>query len=1180
MGTVNIFLGGTGKHIAEDIQDSRDFYGLSISEPVAFDLDGTRRSGVDLRGFVHPAQDAINSVGDVARRWAELEPGRELGPADDAPGPRTSPEHSVLVDVGKGIAENPAPTRGLYALRGHGLTVFSALFDSRLAIAGAGDGRRLRTLIANRVREARAEGSDGETRVNINLVTSTAGGTGAGTVIPLALWLRAEYPNAILTLLAVTPTAFVSVLKGNPNSAELAAKGRSGTYAMFRELSFLQGVDPQAQKGFSPRLLPATDKGLAYTPGQELFNRVYWFGGRGGNEPSDAFEEAGALLRILSADNTAEELHGRTGAHPLQSVGAVTAIEYPRLRLQRKLVSGVLVAAYERLRAARPTFVGGAPAAGAVSLLDYVDDATGRALGAWFSGQRFAALALDADHTPLGDAAADTLAERVRREASVEGYAAVPRGARIPGSNYDGGDAEWKAYQAQLLDGLRNVDQDNQRKLGDAIPAMRGGEERAFAEWLKGKVFDEWLSGGDGDRPDGVEDVRARLDRLERDARELERRVGDDAFVPGETVNEADDRINALANKLDKPDAVNVGLKWWQRLIGYGAAAGLFFAFVLGLSPVWDGVSRFGEFAGTSLSEILVWAGGAILAFLAFRSVRWFFLRSTENAASLRERRKDAEDRLFAACVERDRVRALRWLHEELRGRDGAPAFFRELRAQIESVQAYVSRLDQLYEGLRSEAAAEVANAAANPDHVRATVGDCLEGDQGIADSIVPDFARRLRVDARLDPDRRVCALAVRLEPLDGDDDHVLAASADVQDVLVAIDPDRGADVATDIANRWKDAVWGFVNWRLGENLPQDFDVALQRCEGGEDAATQALVDRLNRIGFPRRPSIDLRGDTDEPVFRQMYAGGAAIRARFNKALNHPGLDPAKRVALMHYAEDSKDVGALGEQLVFLDLWADDGGQHWAPHVIGNAVEADAALETYYAAARGAPPRATADQTCFTVIPELLAATKLELGGSVKPLAPAVVARLLGSDLDTEGPTYAELFHMLRARDCIAFDREGSGPDARTVVRLALDDRAIDLVDYPPGGIRDSLFGAGRERVIAFDAFCDFMRFDGTPVVHGQEDAGPFPGASLFKDRWASDPRGVARLQRAAVHQWYAGDVDDDCEDMVRVLEADLQDMRNGDREVRDSWERAMRRLLDGEERRAIRETWLRASNR
>ena len=82
MGTVNIFLGGTGKFIAEDIQDALDFYDdKSISEPVAFDLNATIRPGIQLRGFVSADQQTIAGVARLASEWAAREPGRRLGPA-------------------------------------------------------------------------------------------------------------------------------------------------------------------------------------------------------------------------------------------------------------------------------------------------------------------------------------------------------------------------------------------------------------------------------------------------------------------------------------------------------------------------------------------------------------------------------------------------------------------------------------------------------------------------------------------------------------------------------------------------------------------------------------------------------------------------------------------------------------------------------------------------------------------------------------------------------------------------------------------------------------------------------------------------------------------------------------------------------------------------------------------
>ena len=234
-------------------------------------------------------------------------------------------------------------------------------------------------------------------------------------------------------------------------------------------------------------------------------------------------------------------------------------------------------------------------------------------------------------------------------------------------------------------------------------------------------------------------------------------------------------------------------------------------------------------------------------------------------------------------------------------------------------------------------------------------------------------------------------------------------------------------------------------------------------------------------------------------------------------------------------------------------------------------------METYYGAEAGVPAAATASRTSFTVLPELLAATKLELGGNVAPLLPAVTSRLLGSDLDTRGPTYAELFYLLRSRGHLTSGAVGTGPSARTAIRISIDGvKDLSLASHPVGELNDQTFGSGRSAVIAFDAFSDFLRFDGTPLIEGATGGPqPYPSARVFNSDWAGDPRGVAALQRSVVSEWYHGDVDTDCAAMIDVLEADLRKMEDGDTEVRRSWEQAMRRLLAGSERRGVRKTAL-----
>ena len=308
-----------------------------------------------------------------------------------------------------------------------------------------------------------------------------------------------------------------------------------------------------------------------------------------------------------------------------------------------------------------------------------------------------------------------------------------------------------------------------------------------------------------------------------------------------------------------------------------------------------------------------------------------------------------------------------------------------------------------------------------------------------------------------------------------------------------------------------------------------------------------------------------------EPARRRAYVGNNAILGELNQALAEPAL--GAHAAVLSAYGNPRIVPALGEQIVLLDLWVDPGNEQWdqwAPGVIGSATEADQAMATYYGAERGAPGVGTAEGTCFTVIPELLAATKIEIvDGMVDPLAPPVAARMLGSDLDTQGPTYAELFYLLRQRGWLTTHVEGAGPDARRVLEIGASDagRALRLVASPRGG---------RETVVQFDAFCEFMRFDGTPLIAGGAAGGyDYPNASLFTADWAGDTQRVAALQRAAVHEWYEGEIDADCDAMIAMLEQDLERMQNGRASARESWRRAMRRLLGGEERRAIRATHL-----
>ena len=469
-----------------------------------------------------------------------------------------------------------------------------------------------------------------------------------------------------------------------------------------------------------------------------------------------------------------------------------------------------------------------------------------------------------------------------------------------------------------------------------------------------------------------------------------------------------------------------------------------------------------------------------------------------------------------------------------------------------------------------------MTQATVSPPHVAAEIGDCIMADPDVAHSIVSELQQRLRVEAPSDPGPRVRGLRLRLVHAD-DGEPFTPSIAEVGQLLLAVRAEEGPGLvdAQKVANTWSEAAWDLINWRLGENLPADFSAALAFCEGAA-GGEGTLAARLQGLVLPKRPSIQLETPASEPARRRVYVGSDAILGEFNNALGDPALG-ATATVLRNY-EAPRVVRALGQQIVFLDLWVDPGDQPWAPGVIGNATEAKAAMAIFFGAEPNVPAVATARETCFTVIPELLAATKIELGGMVEPLAPAVVARLLGSDLDTQGPTYAELFYLHRARGHLAERVEGAGPDARRVLELGAWDagRALRLVASPRGGLSDGVFGDGRETVVQFDAFCEFMRFEGTPRIPGEtRDEYSFPGAELHTADWAGDASRVAALQRAAVHEWYEGDIDADCAAMIALLEQDLERMQGANSGARSSWERAMRRLLAGPERRAIRATHL-----
>ena len=276
------------------------------------------------------------------------------------------------------------------------------------------------------------------------------------------------------------------------------------------------------------------------------------------------------------------------------------------------------------------------------------------------------------DHQVTEAASAD-LAARVQRAAETRGYGGVKRGTDIRGDNYDSGDAGWRQYVRQVVDGLREVAGDNEQRLGRAIGDLRKAEEQSFAAWLRATVFGGWLSASGGSEPLPTADVLQRLDRLEQDAEAFAARFGNDGLFPGDTVDDADRLRNRREEKFDTPDPRSAEPTRTERWLALGAAAAFF---VIGGWAAWEIAEAIPQFAG-GFSRMIPWivviAGSVGARWLTL----WLLLRGRAEAAKPAVARRDAEDALFRACEHRDRVLALRWPPPGVARRAGGGAVLR-----------------------------------------------------------------------------------------------------------------------------------------------------------------------------------------------------------------------------------------------------------------------------------------------------------------------------------------------------------------------------------------------------------------------------------------------------------------------------------------------------------------------
>ena len=242
MGVVNIFIGGSGKYVAETLQGLQVHYDLPLPPTVAFDLNAvdTQTGSFALENLHSPHPDfAAASQGEVAPKWQSLQPGLMPDPQTQMPGPKLRPETQLMQKIGSQVTFGQAPDFGLWGMRAHGLLAFAAFLRPDASASEMGRQQEFKHFLTEVFQESAADGS----AVTINMVASTAGGTGAGMFLPFAWWLKRDFPgvtNPRINLFLVTPSAFDNLSLSGAPMVGMRTKARTGTFAIFKELQLIE----------------------------------------------------------------------------------------------------------------------------------------------------------------------------------------------------------------------------------------------------------------------------------------------------------------------------------------------------------------------------------------------------------------------------------------------------------------------------------------------------------------------------------------------------------------------------------------------------------------------------------------------------------------------------------------------------------------------------------------------------------------------------------------------------------------------------------------------------------------------------------------------------------------------------------------------------------------------------
>ncbi len=1191
MSTINVFLGGSGKYVAEELKGLRTHYELPLPEFIAFDLSresthtGAFALGHDL--LAPHEQFAARATDDTAPAWERLAAGAGLDPQAQRPGPDTRPEAAVMSQTAREMKTEQPPVEGLWGLRAAGLLAFAAFMDPDATGPEADAARRFTDRMQYALRTA---GRDGQ-RVTVNIVASTAGGTGAGMFLPFALWL-AEHPLATdleTNLILITSSAFDNEpLDNGEGKLEMQSKGRTGTFAIIRELELLYQQDPWTT--FPVRRFPIatgnSTNDLRYRLGSRPFHRVYWMGRRsrdGEARKADVYRETDPLVRILSNEAAVNDLNGMTGTFPQRLLPSVVTVDYPRLARARRLSSRLAQAALRHLAQGEDR-----PKLGR-RFFEYPGNNPG-AFGKFLQDNESKSLAVaKGGEATIRPSDMDNLVKPFTTVTSAPlDFTGIDTGSNRTRAGYDASDEDWQAYCASLTAALKQRWTQHEEYIEQHVNAEIRTEGNRFRTFVT-QVAGEYLNPEEQSRgPYPLSALQTQIDELKTDVAAVRTFFGHgrgvEGRLPGGSANQARyqsaagisrriaDQESALHRPPEPRITAGLTLGSWLLLLLVAVGIGIGAYFVAGLFPG---------------SASLLWLAVLVASLTAAVLMYWRLRGSRRDPLS--QRRQREERRLFRLYEDRVFAHTGQALFGAI-----TESFVPRAQEAVDALETRVAELRDVYAELLANAQARASEVHTQPLHSVAEIGRDLSDPEIQTPEFLGALASRVRIDPQASDDSLMRDLNFCISEGDGQaaTGLVRLMAADIRERRRQANGEQlGAASAGGLDLSAIDAaVDSAATTALARHLPRTLEEALRRETG--DAALSTLDRHLAALvhktpsGTPltgqdrRRSSVD--SNESDATVKRLYVPSVDVQGLVVNCVYEAAggmLAQSVRDELSECMGDFKQplvVPELGASIALLSLWAPSVSDcPWAPNSIMATQEAHRAHDTYYGVSREArsPGFIGANQRNFHILPELSAAASIEADGyPLQPLLPCVVARLLGSHPHEEGPTILELFYLLRVDEVIgeqvSRDRVSS---RRSSWEIRRGGGSLPLIERPllaGTSALDNAFGPGLRVVNAFDAFHDFMLFEGAMaggLIRQKWQVVEFSGAELPLEAWARLGNAeLANLQHQFVERWWEvgsrDAADNDHEAMLQLLHQDVELMDNAD--ASRDWKRAVEFVL------------------